>query len=248
MKSIYLLLLSSLLFISCRSGRSMQMEIQKMRSDLFYELTSPEYFGEKHKTVYLDFIKYSNLDYYTTVKKKGGYVIPLLLYNVEVNKFRVRLGEGSLQQTYREFLTDALLTECNSSTHFHLIDDRDEVITDSTYHLNIKIVRNETNSQVTLRNNTMLLFEGEVLEFDNNKVGGANTALDIEVSLLKDGNKMFEKMYSMIHYQEGPQYGFEDSVQSNEACLFTMTESLSQATKKIVENISQELDMLLVSY
>ena len=85
-----------------------------MKSDLFYELTSPAYQGEAKRTVYLDFIDYSNLDYYTTVKKRGGFAIPLLLYIYETNRFNVRLGEGSLTQTYREFLTEALLTECNT--------------------------------------------------------------------------------------------------------------------------------------
>lgn len=111
MKTIYLLLLTSLLLCSCRSSRSMQKEINPMKSDLFYELTSPAYQGEAKRTVYLDFIDYSNLDYYTTVKKRGGFAIPLLLYIYETNRFNVRLGEGSLTQTYREFLTEALLTE-----------------------------------------------------------------------------------------------------------------------------------------
>ena len=74
-----------------------------MKSDLFYELTFPAYQGEAKRTVYLDFIDYSNLDYYTTVKKRGGFAIPLLLYIYETNRFNVRLGEGSLTQTYREF-------------------------------------------------------------------------------------------------------------------------------------------------
>ncbi len=43
MKTIYLFLLASLLLCSCRSSRSMQKEINPMKSDLFYELTSPAY-------------------------------------------------------------------------------------------------------------------------------------------------------------------------------------------------------------
>ena len=51
MKTIYLLLLTSLLLCSCRSSRSMQKEINPMKSDLFYELTSPAYQGEAKRTV-----------------------------------------------------------------------------------------------------------------------------------------------------------------------------------------------------
>ena len=103
MKTIYLFLLASLLLCSCRSSRSMQKEINPMKSDLFYELTSPAYQGEAKRTVYLDFIDYSNLDYYTTVKKRGGFAIPLLLYIYETNRFNVRLGEGSLTQLIVNF-------------------------------------------------------------------------------------------------------------------------------------------------
>ena len=49
MKTIYLLLLTSLLLCSCRSSRSMQKEINPMKSDLFYELTSPAYQGEANE-------------------------------------------------------------------------------------------------------------------------------------------------------------------------------------------------------
>ena len=91
---------------------------------MYYELTSPIYQEKADQTVYLDFIDYSNMDYYTSVKRKKSAYIPLLLYNYEGELFHLRLGESSLTQLYREFLTEALLTECNSSTCCHLIDNQ----------------------------------------------------------------------------------------------------------------------------
>lgn len=64
-------------------------------------------------------------------------IIPLILFNYSKEKFDVVLGEGSLAQTYREFLTDALLTECNSSTSLHL-DNTANITPDSAYVLNVK--------------------------------------------------------------------------------------------------------------
>ena len=100
MKTIYLLLLTSLLLCSCRSSRSMQKEINPMKSDLFYELTSPAYQGEAKRTVYLDFIDYSNLDYYTTVKKKRWICnssTPLYLRNQPLQRpVRRRLADTNL--------------------------------------------------------------------------------------------------------------------------------------------------------
>ena len=126
MKHYILLLLIAVSFCSCRSSRSMQKELNGMRSNLFYELISQEYTG-KVKT-----------DYYSTIKRKGGFFIPLIIFNRQQDRFRTRLGEHSLSQLYREFLTDALLTECNSSTCFQLIDNKDnQVPADSVYRLSL---------------------------------------------------------------------------------------------------------------
>lgn len=73
--------------------------------------------------------------------KKSAY-IPLLLYNYEGELFHLRLGESSLTQLYREFPTEALLTECNSSTCYHLIDNqKGKIIPDSAYRLEVKSER-----------------------------------------------------------------------------------------------------------
>ena len=142
MKTHHLLfiLIALPLFCSCRSSRSMLREIQALKSSLYYELTSPIYQEKADQTVYLDFIDYSNMDYYTSVKRKKSAYIPLLLYNYEGELFHLRLGESSLTQLYREFLTEALLTECNSSTCCHLIDNqKGKMIPDSAYRLEVKI-------------------------------------------------------------------------------------------------------------
>ena len=85
MKTHHLLfiLIALPLFCSCRSSRSMLREIQALKSSLYYELTSPIYQEKADQTVYLDFIDYSNMDYYTSVKRKKSAYIPLLLYNYE---------------------------------------------------------------------------------------------------------------------------------------------------------------------
>ena len=150
MKTHHLLfiLIALPLFCSCRSSRSMLREIQALKSSLYYELTSPIYQEKADQTVYLDFIDYSNMDYYTSVKRKKSAYIPLLLYNYEGELFHLRLGESSLTQLYREFLTEALLTECNSSTCCHLIDNqKGKMIPDSAYRLEVE---SNSTSQVSL--------------------------------------------------------------------------------------------------
>ena len=146
-----------------------------------------------------------------------------------------------------EFLTDALLAECNSSRCFNLIDNQKDIAEDSTYRLNIKIVQNETGSKVILSTHSMLWFDGEMLETYHNKVEDGWTRLAIKVLLTKNNEKLLEKTYELDHAERALDYRYDDSVMSNEACLDLMARSLSQATKQIVESISSELDMLLNS-
>lgn len=246
MKHCLLYLALALLLCSCRSSRSMQKEMNELRSNLFYELTSPEYLGPVKDTVYLDFIDYSNMDYYTTIKKSGGFAVPLLLFNFEKNKFRTRLGEHSLSLLYREFLTDALLTECNSSTCFLLADNKDNrVPADSVYRLEVKVNQNETTGGVVLKESGFIWFEGEYVSLPNCRYRPAQTELSVAVRLSFHGDCLLDKAYHIRykHPHTSPQY--PDSYEANQACLNNMAECLSHATKEIVENISQELHLLM---
>ncbi|GHV29953.1 hypothetical protein FACS1894177_01700 [Bacteroidia bacterium] len=53
-----------------------------MRSELFYELTTPVYSENKNDTIYLNPIDYSVILPFTIVRKKGRKFIPLLLFNL----------------------------------------------------------------------------------------------------------------------------------------------------------------------
>ena len=159
----------------------------------------------------------------------------------------MRLGESSLTQTYREFLTEALLSECNSSTSFNLIDNSKGEAPDSVYHLAVKIVCNQTRGKINLIESSMIWFDPGYIVFPNHRAGMANTDLSIVLRLTRGEDCLLDKTYRVNHSQEGPQHGFEDSVQANEACLNTMAECLSQATKEIVENISREINLVLAS-
>ncbi|KAA6346171.1 hypothetical protein EZS27_006294 [termite gut metagenome] len=241
-----LIILLATLFSSCTTSKTMQHKMRSLRSDLYYELTTPEYIGEITDSVYLNFIDYSNMDYYTTVKKRGTMIIPLILFNYSKEKFDVVLGEGSLAQTYREFLTDALLTECNSSTSLHL-DNTANITPDSAYVLNVKILHNRTTSAMKLGSRMVFLYFGQgtdfIFNFPNHTIMPAIADLEFHVYLMQGKNCLFEKTYST--YQEWKYLGriAEDPANVNEACLDNMTECLSIATKSIVENISSELHL-----
>ncbi|KAA6345001.1 hypothetical protein EZS27_007386 [termite gut metagenome] len=249
-KTILILILPVLVFSACRSSKSMQREIRMFHSDLYYELTTPDYLGEINQTVYLNFIDYSNIDYHTTVKKKGMLIVPLLFFNYWWKEFNVVLGESSLTQTYREFLTEALLTECNSSTCFNLTHHNTDIIPDSAYVLDIKIVHNRTTSAIKLSETVIFLpFDTNShfdMNFSNCKVQPAISDLYISVRLTRENDCLLEKTYPIhqkLSYAGG---GLENSPFIGETCLNTMTECLSVATKKVVEDISSELHLLML--
>jgi hypothetical protein len=228
----------------------MQREIRTFRSDLFYELSTPEYLGEINQTVYLNFIDYSNIDYHTTVKKNGILVVPLIFFNHWWEKYNVVLGESSLTQTYREFLTEALLTECNSSTCFNLKHGNTDIVPESAYILDVKIAHNRTVSAIKLSNTAIFLPLGGDSYFDMNfsssKVQPAISDLYISVRFTQGENCLLEKTYPIHQKLSCTGRGLEDSLLANETCLNNMTECLSVATKKIVEDISSELHLLML--
>ncbi|KAA6321471.1 hypothetical protein EZS27_028884 [termite gut metagenome] len=241
--------LSAIFFSSCTTSKTLQRQMRSLQSDLYYELTTPEYEGEITDTVYLNFIDYSNMDYYTTVKKKGTLIIPLIFFNYTQEKFDVILGEGSLAETYREFLTEALLTECNSSTSLYLTDNAADMAPDSAYVLNVKILHNRTTSAMKLSSRMIFLYFGQggafTFDFSNNTIMPAITDLEFHVSLMQEKNCLFEKTYSA--YQKWIYIGGNpgNTLSLNGDCLDNMTECLSVATKNIIEDISREIHLLM---
>lgn len=229
----------------------MQKEIGAIQAGLYYELTSSVYREGINKDVYLNFIDYSNMDYYTSVKKKGVVVIPLLVFNYSKQTYRVALGENSLEQNYREFLTDALLAECNSSTCFNLIDNSEGTASDSALVLDVKITHNKTFSKIKLTDSAfigfnMLLGGGDDFDYySSNKVEPAVTQLKLMVELKQKGRVLHKKEYEVTQSCNFAGGGYGESFHANEACVRNMATSLSLATKEIVEEISKELHLLL---
>jgi len=241
-----------LLFLSsCNSSKSLQKEIRTIRSDLFYELTTPVYSDSIKHDIYLNFIDYSNLDYETTVKRKSTVVVPLILVNYLGESFNVKLGEGSLSLNFREFLTKALITECNNSTCFNLFERADSVSEKDNYILDVKVARCETSSGIKFNDTSILWFDenlefGHYLEFTNYKVRPANTMLDLDVTLSFDGRVINHKVYTTT-YRQVSSRNDSDVAPHTEVCLNTMAQCLSFATKNIVEDVSKDLHLIMLN-
>ncbi|WP_321424257.1 hypothetical protein [uncultured Bacteroides sp.] len=248
-----ILVLTVFVFLSsCTSSKLLQKEIRTIRGDLFYELTTPVYSDSIKHDVYLNFIDYSNIDYETSVKRRSALIIPLILVNYVGESFNVTLGEGSLNMNFREFLTQALTTECNNSTCFNLLERGDSVSEKGKYILNVKITHCRTSSRIKLNTTSVLWFDdnmvygGDYAEFNNDKVRPAYTDLDLDVTLSLDGKIIHHKSYTTTYKQACGRHSIEMQART-EVCLNTMTKCLSFATKNIVEDVAKDLHLVLLN-
>jgi hypothetical protein len=248
-KSILIFALSGILFYSCQSSKRVQREMQNFRSELDYELTTPEYLGEIEKTVYLNPIDNSNMQYYTVVTDKSVLVLPFILYNYWHKKFYTTLGEGSLTQPYRYFLRDALLAECNRSSCFNLEDGDAVTIPKSAYTLDVKIIHNKTQSGIK-ETNSFLFIPSYDMTFSFIHAGyqvlPVSSELEIAVRLLQGNTCLFEKTYSAKQEQKVRDGTWDNSLAAENGCVENMTFCLATATKGIIEDISRSIHLILL--
>jgi hypothetical protein len=250
-KLISIFVLPVLFFGSCQSSKMVLREMQDLRSELYYDLTTPVYLGEVDNTIYLNFIDYSNINYFTTVEKNGLTIIPLLFYNYSKEKFEITLGEHSLIQPYRDFLMDALLAECNRSACFNLKDNSAAAAPDSALVLDVKINRNKTNCRMELTNSIIFIplgNNGFDLSFSNQKVANrAVSDLEITVRLIQRATCLWEKTYQANQELDYSRSGLVNSSHAYEICLDRLADNLSLTTKEVVENISRDLHLLMLA-
>jgi len=235
------------IFSACQSSSSIQRKMLGMRSELFYELTTPVYL-DASDTIYLKPIDYSAILPYTTVKKKGGLVIPLLIFNLVKEKYEVTLGEGSLAQPYYDFLTDALLAQCNRSSCFNLKVSDNDFLPDSALILEIQVNKNITTARMISNNGVFLnpLEESHVSGFSSWDINSPVSWLDISARLMQQGNCIWKKSYTVTQDLSRNRQGIDKDISAYENCIDAMTENLSYTTKEIVESIAQNLHLIML--
>jgi hypothetical protein len=118
------------------------------------------------------------------------------------------------------------------------------------YILDVKIVHNRTVSVIKLSNTFICLPLSENSHFDmsfsNGEIQPAVSDLYINVRLTWGKDCLLEKTYPIHQQLDYTGKELESSPFVSEVCLNTMTECLSVATKKVVEDISSELHLLML--
>jgi hypothetical protein len=238
-KSIIALITVATLLASCSNTKELRRSILSIRADLGYDMTSQEYLGEKQDTILLDFISYSNMDYYSSVKGGTKFIIPLIFYNMQAYRYTARLGEGSINGTYREFLTEALMAEVNGGQPLAMVSDANGTM-DGKYRMKVKIVQNETTATVRRNAHSVIWFESSFLDWQTGSAGNAKTDLTLHVTLTRDDKKILDKNYSTQFDTRRTKQNDGDLYIASDYCVNDMAESLSQATRTLAEQIALE--------
>jgi hypothetical protein len=247
-KWIVVFIFPVVLFSACQTSKSIQQAMLDIQSEPDYELTTPVYSDSIYSTIYLNSIDYSAMLPYTTVRKTGVRVIPLLFFNLIQNRYEVSLGGNSLTQPYYDFLMDALLAECNRSSCFNLMESNNDVLPDSALTLEIKINNNKTTAKM-IRNERLLFLpfiEDFSLDFSDWGINPPVSQLEISIRLVQQEICLWEKAYAVQQNLSSKKQKIEEPLTAFRVCSDLLTESLSYSTKSVVENICRDLHQLIL--
>ena len=246
-KLLFIPFLVSPLFFSCQTTSGLKKKFHAIETNLYYELSTSVYEDEIVNTVLLNPIAESQMPAWMDVERKRYIIVPLLLYNYVNEHFKLTLGEFVFDNRYSDFLTDALLAECNRSTCFNLEYSPDSLDFVPEYVLEVKILRNETTSRLKLSDNFFVIPSGdfENISFSSYTYDSPSTKMSILASFSKDSESLFEKEFTVDIGMPERSRSFHDMDSANESCVRNMAECLSLATKQIVEQISAYLHLYL---
>jgi hypothetical protein len=219
-------------------------------SELYYDLTTPVYYDSVRTTVYLNPVNSSSMLPYPVVKRTGGAVVPLLLFNYIQDRYTVSLGEVSFIQPYYEFLTDALTAQSNRSACFNLVVmNEGDVLSDSAFILEVEVNKNVTNTRMVSTSYLVFIptFEDHSFSDTNWEIKQPVSHLVISVRLMQQGKSLWEKTYDVMQDLPYTRRGIKQSSTAYQACIDHLTECLSYATKEIAENISRDLHLLILA-
>lgn len=126
-----------------------------------------------------------------------------------------------------------------------------EMYSDSDYVLKVEIVQNETTSQVKIEQGNYYVYGGNdeesyYGEYSNRAAKKATTNLSFWVRLFKGNNCLTTNIYNVNKSFKCKDCSFEQTIDANQASLDNMAECLSLATKEMVEQISNEINLFLV--
>jgi calcineurin-like phosphoesterase len=106
--------------------------------------------------------------------------------------------------------------------------------------MKVKVVQNETTATVRRNAHSVIWFDAAFLDWETSSAGKAKTNLTLHVTLTKDDKKILDKDYSTQFDTGHMAHNDGDLYVASDNCVNDMTESLSQATRTLAEQIAFE--------
>lgn len=169
--------------------------------------------------------------------EKASVIIPLVFYNAFHQRFEIELGQNMINVPYDTFFTQSFITESQRSGCGYYINN-------GTLEKDMPILRIRIDKCLTksiLRKGFgigAVPGGGGAGEYINNKL--AVTQLMITAELAKNNVVIMNKVYE-IEYSE-PDIPFSPQINKLHLLTCNMSETLSIATKEIIENIVWDIN------
>ncbi|MDL2243249.1 hypothetical protein LJB84_00180 [Bacteroidales bacterium OttesenSCG-928-J19] len=240
------ILLWSGILSSCTSAKSVEATYHDISSELAYDLTTTPYPDERETVIALHPIQDLEMETSTTVKRKSRVVLPFIFINTVNETYRATLGQQHYNQSYAQFLTDALLAECNRSASFYL-ENLEEAKEEADYFLNIEVIKNKTTGKLKAFGH--ILFSPEdLLDISSSyEAQESNTELVLLVRLTDSDRIVYEQEFAVKLESKASGNSQEYMIDACIESVELMSERLSEATKQIVEEIKSHLSLFVLS-
>ncbi|WP_370479049.1 hypothetical protein [Tamlana flava] len=230
---------------SCFSSKEVKASFTLNPESLRYLYDSNPIDCNRDKVVYFELFDSIPLNNYTPFNKKGWGAIPLVAFNLFWQNYEVVMGQDMAFPNYHQFFSESIITESQRTGCFTLKEKQSE---HDTYILKLMIDKCETKSKLTSTFGFMV--GGYTASSGDGHTGKpSNTELIVNAELLQNGVTIFEKEYNLIHHQPflSKTYQAPNARNTDIDLKHNMVESLSFATKNIIENIILDINNTLTS-
>lgn len=236
-------LFAVVLFTSCTSTKQFQRSLEHKIVPLGYLFDSQIKECDNVATIAITQFDDAALLPVTTAKKKGGFVIPLLFLNYWEVNFNTTLGKASLNQDFSQFFKSSFKIESERSGCYTSINDT----LNAGYKLEIEFDKCNVTSKYK-QSTTVLILGDDFQSTDvNEKFFPSKGDFKFTAKLKRNGKTLFKKTYSI--QSDLPYYGNNsfDIDELRTAYLNNMGMTMSQTTKKCIEQLVTDINLVVQS-
>jgi hypothetical protein len=229
--------------VSCSSTKELENSLKNYPSSIKYLHDSKIDSCDKSMVIALTFDD-SKMDDRMSVTKKKQLILPFLFINYTQVKMNVKLGRNLIDENYTDFFRTSFQTESYRNSCF-TINNRN--ISDTSFILDITIDTVEVNAQY-IKSST-LIFALIAYYFSMDEYGfPAQSNLKLTAKLSKGDSVLSEKQYTIQTNKPFLNSNHTTIEKLRASFVANMVESLSESSKKCIENIIQDVNNDLQNY